>query len=108
MILSQRGVIRSVANWGQSLLSAPVRRNMQRHEFGHHTVMRFDCAPGTQAAVKKMLMVDPRVIKWTLVRLGDGTLAGGREYADVEWTRRESDDRALKRDAAAFVGLGVR
>ena len=66
-------------------------------------MMRFDCAPGTQAAVKKMLSVDPRVIRYTLVKLGDGTLRGTNEYADVEWTKRLSDDRALKKEQAAFV-----
>ena len=33
--------------------------------------MRMDCSPNTQQRVKDMLALDPRMIKFSVVKLGD-------------------------------------
>lgn len=54
--------------------------------------MRFDCAPATQAAIKKMLNVDPRMLRYGIVKLGDGTLKGTSEYGPIRWSRKSQLD----------------
>ena len=56
--------------------------------------MRFDCAPSTQDAVKRMLGVDPRMLKYGVVKVGDGTLSGMADKAGVQWTRVPKTGRA--------------
>ncbi|MCJ1329467.1 hypothetical protein MMC10_006147 [Thelotrema lepadinum] len=92
IILSQRGVIRSIANWGTYLLTKPINRRTARYTEGHHFIMRFDCAPSTQDAVKRMLGVDPRMLKFGVVKVGDGTLGGMMDKAGVNWTRLEEGE----------------
>ena len=86
LILSSRGVVRGITNWGTFLLTKPVRRNQAKHVDGQHFVMRFDCSPSTQEAVKKMLGLDPRMVKFGVVKLGDGTLKGIKDVqGQVRW-----------------------
>lgn len=60
--------------------------------YGHHVVMRFDASPATQAAVQRMLKVDPRVLRVGCVRVGDGRITSGLSdgggEAGIVWSRR--------------------
>ena len=89
MILGQKGVIRSVQNWGTFLLTKPVKKNMAWHSEGHHFLMRFDSSPDTQKAVRTMLGLDPRMIRFGIVKMGDknGTLASTANIASYQWNR---------------------
>jgi small subunit ribosomal protein S6 len=87
LVLSSHGVVRGLSNWGSFLLTKPVRRNQAKHILGHHFVMRFDCSPSTQEAVRTMLGLDPRMIKFGIVKLGKGTLESGADVGSkVKWT----------------------
>ena len=88
LVLAQNGVIRSLANWGTYLLPQPIKKHQTRYDTGHHFVLRFDAPPGTQEAVRRMLGVDPRVLRHGVVKLGKGKLAEGAKYGDVRWTRK--------------------
>ena len=54
--------------------------------------MRFDCSPNTQEAVRTMLGLDPRMIKFGVVKLGDGTLKGIKDYeGKVKWNQLQDE-----------------
>ena len=40
-------------------------------------MLRFDASPATQAAVKRMLKIDPRVLRVGCVKVGDGRMGAG-------------------------------
>ena len=92
-MLTQRGVIRSLSNWGVYLLPKPVSKNQIRYATAHHFVMRFDCAPSTQEAVKNMLGLDPRMLKFGVVKMGDGKLESSAEVGQITWTRKSPDEQ---------------
>ncbi len=85
MILRRGGVIRSIANWGVFSLPRPVTRGQMRHTKGHYFVMRFDAASSVQADVKTTLALDPRVVRSTSVKLGDGRLESTAKFGDILW-----------------------
>ena len=79
--------MRGITNWGTFLLTKPIRRNQAKHIDGQHFVMRFDCSPSTQEAVRKMLALDPRMVKFGVVKLGDGTLQSIKDVpSKVKWS----------------------
>ncbi|KAI0399887.1 hypothetical protein F4802DRAFT_529876 [Xylaria palmicola] len=45
-----------------------------RHTRGYYFAMRFDSSITTQEEVRKMLRLDPRMIRHSSVKLGDGKL----------------------------------
>ncbi|MCJ1433229.1 hypothetical protein MMC27_002588 [Xylographa pallens] len=99
LILGSNGVVRGLTNWGTFLLTKPVRAHQARHIQGHHFVMRFDCSPQTQEAVKTMLGLDPRMIRFGVVKLGDGTLNGMKDVQGrVEWNRLEKERESMTRE----------
>jgi small subunit ribosomal protein S6 len=89
LILQQKGVIRSIANWGVFALPRAVSRNQMRHYNGHYFVMRYDAAVQTQEQVRQTLALDPRVVRSTSVKLGDGKLSTLRKFGGIEWAKKE-------------------
>jgi small subunit ribosomal protein S6 len=67
-------VIRGVSNWGVFSLPKPTSVHQMRHRTGHYFAMRFDASIATQEAVRRVLAKDPRMIRHSAVRLGDGKL----------------------------------
>lgn len=52
--------------------------------------MRFDSSSKVQDNVRKTLGLDPRMIKFSSVKMGDGTLESiGRIGGEVPWKTRE-------------------
>ena len=52
--------------------------------------MRFDASSQVQKNIRTTLGLDPRMIKFTSVRLGDGTLESiGKIAGNVKWGERE-------------------
>ncbi|KAF2225884.1 37S ribosomal protein-like protein Mrp17 [Elsinoe ampelina] len=70
LILNAGGVIRGITNWGTFLLPKPQRRHNAVHHFGHHFIVRFDSSSRTQHAVRRTLGLDPRMIRYSVVKLG--------------------------------------
>ncbi|MCJ1411262.1 hypothetical protein MMC19_005350 [Ptychographa xylographoides] len=104
LILASNGVVRGITNWGTFLLTKPIRKHQARHSQGHHFVMRFDCAPQTQEAVRTMLGLDPRMIKFGVVRLGDsnGTLDSIKDIKGrFRWNAVEEQREREKEDLAS-------
>ena len=44
------------------------------HTDGHYFIMRYDASSKTQESVRMTLGLDPRMIKFSTVKLGNGTL----------------------------------
>lgn len=60
-----------------------------RHYNGHYFVLRYDAASKTQEQVRNTLALDPRVVRSTSVKLGDGKLSSLSKFGTVEWTKKE-------------------
>ena len=84
-------MIRGLTNWGTYLLTKPVRKHQARYSEGHHFLMRFDASASTQEAVRKTLGLDPRMIKFGVVKMGERL----RDIKDVEgkvyWNQKERE-----------------
>ena len=70
-VLSSRGVIRGLTNWGPFLLPKPTTKHQALHHTGHYFVMRFDASATTQQSIRNSLGLDPRMIRFSVVKIGD-------------------------------------
>lgn len=91
------------------LLTRPMNRHLQRHTEGHYFVLRFDAPPLGAKAVRTKLALDPRMVRFSLVRMQDFKLAGKRgkgmeHVGDVRWTRKPVSERGRN----AFMGYDGR
>ena len=68
-VLTAGGVVRGITNWGTFLLPKPARKGATYHN-GHYFIMRFDSSAKTQHAVKRTLGLDPRLIRYSMVKVG--------------------------------------
>ncbi|RYP22262.1 hypothetical protein DL765_001776 [Monosporascus sp. GIB2] len=88
LILQHKGVIRGISNWGVFSLPKATSVHQMRHNHGHYFAMRFDSSVAAQQAVRNMLALDPRMIRHSSVKLGDGKLESiSRVGPGVEWRR---------------------
>ncbi|MCJ1257902.1 hypothetical protein MMC24_005730 [Lignoscripta atroalba] len=88
-VLHSGGVVRGITNWGTFLLTKPRRRHQAKYIEGHHFIMRFDCSPATQESVRRMLALDPRMIKFGVVKMGDTLQAIKDVEGKVQWRTTE-------------------
>jgi small subunit ribosomal protein S6 len=91
LILSSGGIIRGLTNWGVTALPKRTRVHQAIYHEGHHFVIRYDAPSAVQDQVRKTLSLDPRMIKFGSVKLGDGKLEtiakiGGK----IPWAVREN------------------
>jgi small subunit ribosomal protein S6 len=70
MVLEKHGVVRGVTNWGTFLLPKPTRKLQTSHNVGHHFIMRFDASARTQHALRRTMSLDPRLIRYSIVKMG--------------------------------------
>jgi small subunit ribosomal protein S6 len=70
LILKEGGVVRGLTNWGTFYLPKPTRRQGITHAEGHYFILRFDSSPKTQHTVRKILKLDPRMIRFSVVGMG--------------------------------------
>ena len=69
-VLTAGGVVRGITNWGTFLLPKPARKQGATYHNGHYFIMRFDSSAKTQHAVKRTLGLDPRMIRYSMVKVG--------------------------------------
>jgi len=87
-VLTNGGVVRGINNWGVTLLPKRVRKHQATHDKGHYFLMRFDCDAPTQKIVRDTLGVDPRLLKFSVVKLGNGKLEDISKVSGTErWFR---------------------
>lgn len=63
-------MIRGLRNWGVFSLPKRLRKHQAWHQQGHYFIMQFDSSATIQTAVTKSLGLDPRMIRFSLVKLG--------------------------------------
>lgn len=56
------------------LLPRRTRKHQANYHEGHHFIMRYDSSSATQDSVRKVLAADPRMIRFSTVKLGNGKL----------------------------------
>ncbi|KAK7620047.1 ribosomal protein S6 [Phyllosticta citricarpa] len=71
IILNSGGVVRGVTNWGVFQLPRPTRKHQMTHTSGHHFILRFDASSYAQHQLRRTMSLDPRLIRYTMVKLGD-------------------------------------
>ncbi len=93
MVLRAGGVVRGLANWGTFMLPRRVRAHQATHAAAQYFVMRFDARGGAQTELRRVLRLDPRLVRFSVVRLGR-SLAGSGGVASVpgapEWRHQPS------------------
>ncbi|KAG9553798.1 ribosomal protein S6, partial [Aureobasidium melanogenum] len=90
IVLNSGGVVRGITNWGVFHLPKPMRKNTVTHNTGHYFVVRFDSSARTQHAVRRTLGLDPRMLRYSVVKMG-GTLDELRSVVgEVQW-RADAD-----------------
>ncbi|KAL1957501.1 hypothetical protein VTO42DRAFT_5964 [Malbranchea cinnamomea] len=79
------GVVRGFTNWGPFRLPRPITRHQAKYSIGHHFIMRFDSSAPVQQEIRRSLGLDPRMIRFAVVKLGS-TLDEIKEVPGrVEW-----------------------
>ncbi|CAG8980683.1 hypothetical protein HYALB_00007175 [Hymenoscyphus albidus] len=90
LILRSGGTIRGIQNWGEFALPKRTRKHQAQYTSGHYFIMRYDGSSRIQDDVRTTLGLDPRMIKFTNVKLGDGTLESiSKIGGNVAWKERE-------------------
>ncbi|EJU04205.1 hypothetical protein DACRYDRAFT_63860 [Dacryopinax primogenitus] len=64
------GVVRQLTSDGTKILPQRIRSHQAWHSYGDYWTMRFDASPKLMKTVTSSLTQDPRVIKWTVIKLG--------------------------------------
>ena len=91
LILSRAGVIRGITNWGTFLLPSPMTKAEKKYSHGHYFIMRFDSDPQTQHAVRRTMSLDPRMLRFSVVKMGEKLEDICDVSGKVEWNSAKSD-----------------
>ncbi|TFK53979.1 hypothetical protein OE88DRAFT_1711024 [Heliocybe sulcata] len=70
-ILDNGGVVRKIDSWGTKVLPQRMRRHRQNHTAGDYWMMYFDTSPKVLREFNTLMRNDPRVIRWTTLKIGD-------------------------------------
>jgi small subunit ribosomal protein S6 len=90
LILRSGGTIRGISNWGVFSLPKRTRKHQAQYTDGHYFVMRYDASSAIQDDVRKTLGLDPRMIKFSSVKLGDGKLETlSKIPGKIPWAEKE-------------------
>ncbi|KAK4052975.1 hypothetical protein OIO90_004099 [Microbotryomycetes sp. JL221] len=72
LIVKNGGVVRTFDYWGNRHLPQPFKRGQDSPKAvaGDYWTMKFDANPPTVAALRDRLRLDPRVLRWTVLKVG--------------------------------------
>ncbi|EMC97802.1 hypothetical protein BAUCODRAFT_66624 [Baudoinia panamericana UAMH 10762] len=88
IVLSSGGVVRGITNWGTFLLPKPARKQGAIYNQGHYFILRFDSSAKTQHAVRRTLGLDPRMIRYSVVKMGEKLEEIADKGGKAEWPAR--------------------
>jgi small subunit ribosomal protein S6 len=103
--------VRGLTNWGVFRLPKPTKgltRGGVRAHAGHYFIVRFDSDAATQKEVKRILKLEPRMLRFSVVKLGT-SLEEISAHGGVaeEWSHLGEEMRRGKmRDLGADVRAG--
>jgi small subunit ribosomal protein S6 len=90
IVLRSGGTIRGIKNWGVFSLPKKTRKHQAQYTDGHYFIMRYDASSKIQMDVRNTLGLDPRMIKFSTVKLGDGSLESlSKISGKIPWETRE-------------------
>jgi len=84
-VLASGGVVRGITNWGTFLLPKPARKQGAVYKDGHYFILRFDSSAKTQHAVRRTLGLDPRMIRYSVVKMGSTLEEISNVAGKAEW-----------------------
>lgn len=67
-IVNNRGVIRTMENWGVRPLPQVMNKYRRSNVVGSHFFLKFDASPAVQNEINRVLQQDPRMIRATIVK----------------------------------------
>ncbi|KAK8154343.1 ribosomal protein S6 [Phyllosticta citrichinensis] len=102
IILNAGGVVRGVTNWGVFQLPRPTRKHQMTHSSGHHFILRFDASSHAQHQLRRTMSLDPRLIRYTMVKLGDSLADIADVPGSAPWGSGLS---AVSSDPVSYAGL---
>ncbi|PWN19965.1 hypothetical protein BCV69DRAFT_313173 [Microstroma glucosiphilum] len=71
LVVDNGGVVRGMQYWGRRYLPQRTKRHQQYHYEGDHFLLQFDTSPPVLSVLNSRLRADPRVVKWTALKLGE-------------------------------------
>lgn len=89
------GVVRGFTNWGPFRLPKVTTKHQARYSEGHHFIMRFDSSGPVQSSIRRTLGLDPRMINFSVVKLGDKLENIKDVEGKVEWNRNRNISDSL-------------
>jgi len=92
-ILTSGGVVRGITNWGTFLLPKPARKAGTTYHQGQYFILRFDSSAKTQHAVRRTLGLDPRMIRFSVVKMGSKLEQIAEVGGRAEWETVEAGGR---------------
>lgn len=88
--------MRGLTNWGTFLLPRKIRVHQATHNMGHYFVMRFDSSGRTQGELRKTLALDPRMIRFGVVKMGEKLAQTAKVGGIVPWAMQDEERWAAK------------
>jgi len=65
------GVVRDINSWGTQTLPQRMHRHKKWYTIGDYWTIHFDTSPRTVRSLSSLMRRDPRVIRSTMIKLGD-------------------------------------
>ncbi|KZT44210.1 hypothetical protein SISSUDRAFT_1039495 [Sistotremastrum suecicum HHB10207 ss-3] len=69
-VMDRGGVVRDLDYWGPRALPQRMRRHGAWHNVSDYWTMHFDASPATLKSLNTTLRADPRVVRWSMIKLG--------------------------------------
>ncbi|KAJ6120611.1 37S ribosomal protein MRP17 [Penicillium sp. IBT 18751x] len=89
-VIRSGGVVRGFTNWGPFRLPRVTTKHQARYSEGHHFIMRFDASGPVQTSIRRTLGLDPRMINFSVVKLGDKLEEIKDIEGKVQWNKSRS------------------
>ncbi|KZO98854.1 hypothetical protein CALVIDRAFT_424273 [Calocera viscosa TUFC12733] len=70
-IIARGGVVREIKSLGTKALPQRMRSHKTWHDIADYWIMRFDASPKSMKTLTAALKQDPRVVRWTTLKLGE-------------------------------------
>ncbi|KAH7913170.1 hypothetical protein BJ138DRAFT_1002848 [Hygrophoropsis aurantiaca] len=70
-VMDTGGVVRNIKFLGTQTLPQKMQRHRQTYTHGDYWTMHFDTSPRTLRTLGGIMRRDPRVIRWTMLKLGE-------------------------------------
>ncbi|KAF8967858.1 ribosomal protein S6 [Flammula alnicola] len=70
-VMNSGGVVRNINSWGTRTLPQRMKRHGPLQSVGDYWTLHFDASPRTLRSLNGIMRRDPRVLRWTVLKLAD-------------------------------------